>query len=148
MAASISWSVQSGTRPMVSPVAGLVTMKSGRSLIQLPLMYMSGSSREFCLRQCPIQLINHHIHRRSKIQRLHRSRAGDGETAGAQVGQSLFRYAPGFVAKKIAVVAQEAWAGDWLSANVQAGNAGITARSEEHTSELQSRPHLVCRLLL
>src|SRR5215813_14877630 len=27
--------------------------------------------------------------------------------------------------------------------------AGIyTARSEEHTSELQSRPHLVCRLLL
>src|SRR5215813_15664713 len=26
--------------------------------------------------------------------------------------------------------------------------AGIPARSEEHTSELQSRPHLVCRLLL
>src|SRR5690554_7683236 len=25
---------------------------------------------------------------------------------------------------------------------------GIPARSEEHTSELQSRPHLVCRLLL
>src|SRR5690554_7015619 len=25
---------------------------------------------------------------------------------------------------------------------------GINARSEEHTSELQSRPHLVCRLLL
>src|SRR5690554_7355609 len=25
---------------------------------------------------------------------------------------------------------------------------GITERSEEHTSELQSRPHLVCRLLL
>src|SRR5690554_6826007 len=24
----------------------------------------------------------------------------------------------------------------------------VTARSEEHTSELQSRPHLVCRLLL
>src|SRR5690554_7252590 len=28
------------------------------------------------------------------------------------------------------------------------GGAGLTARSEEHTSELQSRPHLVCRLLL
>src|SRR3989442_7034965 len=27
-------------------------------------------------------------------------------------------------------------------------NAGFPARSEEHTSELQSRPHLVCRLLL
>src|SRR5690554_7672137 len=25
---------------------------------------------------------------------------------------------------------------------------GMAARSEEHTSELQSRPHLVCRLLL
>src|SRR6266498_4676687 len=29
-----------------------------------------------------------------------------------------------------------------------AGTAGGPARSEEHTSELQSRPHLVCRLLL
>src|SRR5690554_1526112 len=28
------------------------------------------------------------------------------------------------------------------------GVAGPRARSEEHTSELQSRPHLVCRLLL
>src|SRR5690554_7488213 len=27
-------------------------------------------------------------------------------------------------------------------------HAGREARSEEHTSELQSRPHLVCRLLL
>src|SRR3989442_1961158 len=26
--------------------------------------------------------------------------------------------------------------------------AGVIVRSEEHTSELQSRPHLVCRLLL
>src|SRR5690554_7190794 len=25
---------------------------------------------------------------------------------------------------------------------------GVNSRSEEHTSELQSRPHLVCRLLL
>src|SRR5437660_12754233 len=28
------------------------------------------------------------------------------------------------------------------------GHAGIPGRSEEHTSELQSRGHLVCRLLL
>src|SRR5436305_4561353 len=28
------------------------------------------------------------------------------------------------------------------------GTIGYMARSEEHTSELQSRPHLVCRLLL
>src|SRR3989442_4289727 len=29
-----------------------------------------------------------------------------------------------------------------------ASTAAIPKRSEEHTSELQSRPHLVCRLLL
>src|SRR5690554_7688611 len=32
--------------------------------------------------------------------------------------------------------------------NVKLLITGRTARSEEHTSELQSRPHLVCRLLL
>src|SRR3989442_11998019 len=36
----------------------------------------------------------------------------------------------------------------FANANPEAGYRGITARSEEHTSELQSRPHLVCRLLL
>src|SRR3989449_8389594 len=35
-----------------------------------------------------------------------------------------------------------------LGAAVIIGGAMITARSEEHTSELQSRLHLVCRLLL
>src|SRR5215813_3137473 len=30
----------------------------------------------------------------------------------------------------------------------QFGDVDLQARSEEHTSELQSRPHLVCRLLL
>src|SRR5690554_7534504 len=37
-----------------------------------------------------------------------------------------------------------------LSSNPQRGDAEHfrQARSEEHTSELQSRPHLVCRLLL
>src|SRR5690554_7115657 len=51
----------------------------------------------------------------------------------------------------------EAWANDdtivcvWLQgAGDKAFCAGgdIVSRSEEHTSELQSRPHLVCRLLL
>src|SRR4249920_843919 len=31
---------------------------------------------------------------------------------------------------------------------LSAFTTAITPRSEEHTSELQSRPHLVCRLLL
>src|SRR3989442_7489211 len=35
---------------------------------------------------------------------------------------------------------------DWILAPIR-GNAN-RHRSEEHTSELQSRPHLVCRLLL
>src|SRR3989442_2474424 len=30
----------------------------------------------------------------------------------------------------------------------QLARLGVGTRSEEHTSELQSRPHLVCRLLL
>src|SRR3989442_10024564 len=30
----------------------------------------------------------------------------------------------------------------------RSNDGGVTYRSEEHTSELQSRPHLVCRLLL
>src|SRR5439155_19559623 len=34
------------------------------------------------------------------------------------------------------------------SADVQHARRGHRARSEEHTSELQSRGHLVCRLLL
>src|SRR5690554_7780023 len=35
-----------------------------------------------------------------------------------------------------------------LGGGVVGDMAGFAARSEEHTSELQSRPHLVCRLLL
>src|SRR3989442_11841132 len=35
-----------------------------------------------------------------------------------------------------------------LSPNQRAVCAADLTRSEEHTSELQSRPHLVCRLLL
>src|SRR2546429_5917434 len=38
---------------------------------------------------------------------------------------------------------------EWVGTIVlMAGIAGIEYRSEEHTSELQSRLHLVCRLLL
>src|SRR3989442_9726832 len=35
-----------------------------------------------------------------------------------------------------------------ITGQVAALYAGPAVRSEEHTSELQSRPHLVCRLLL
>src|SRR3989442_9492262 len=37
----------------------------------------------------------------------------------------------------------------WCSASYRSFNCSTySSRSEEHTSELQSRPHLVCRLLL
>src|SRR3989442_10033547 len=39
----------------------------------------------------------------------------------------------------------------WVTSNTQWSrtfDGGDQTRSEEHTSELQSRPHLVCRLLL
>src|SRR3989442_1794354 len=37
---------------------------------------------------------------------------------------------------------------DFLAHLIPDGNEDVAGRSEEHTSELQSRPHLVCRLLL
>src|SRR5690554_7566961 len=37
---------------------------------------------------------------------------------------------------------------EFSSAPAEGGIINLPARSEEHTSELQSRPHLVCRLLL
>src|SRR5690554_7375525 len=39
-------------------------------------------------------------------------------------------------------------AGMGEDASLQHAAVGGSVRSEEHTSELQSRPHLVCRLLL
>src|SRR3712207_7573039 len=38
--------------------------------------------------------------------------------------------------------------GRWCWATFPGGTAGVCRRSEEHTSELQSRQYLVCRLLL
>src|SRR3712207_7144252 len=35
-----------------------------------------------------------------------------------------------------------------LTLEVRSGRGSVTSRSEEHTSELQSRQYLVCRLLL
>src|SRR2546422_7456818 len=41
-----------------------------------------------------------------------------------------------------------AWMSSWAAAPSEFFSALLTRRSEEHTSELQSRLHLVCRLLL
>src|SRR5690554_7264013 len=36
----------------------------------------------------------------------------------------------------------------WCVSSARTSGSSVSWRSEEHTSELQSRPHLVCRLLL
>src|SRR3989442_7151605 len=57
--------------------------------------------------------------------------------------RSLRDAARAFTAREIAPHIEE-----WERAGEVPRELHRTARSEEHTSELQSRPHLVCRLLL
>src|SRR6266498_3210680 len=54
-------------------------------------------------------------------------------------------YAPTVLGHEGAGVVEEVGEG---VTSVAPGDHVVTLRSEEHTSELQSRPHLVCRLLL
>src|SRR3712207_7649506 len=67
------------------------------------------------------------------------------------------RQAPGLVATLLASMEQEheraagAWHAEWAPLRallVSTGSAAAWLRSEEHTSELQSRQYLACRLLL
>src|SRR5690554_7063941 len=58
-----------------------------------------------------------------------------------QMSRNIFRDTP-------AAFAQDAMALTLAQEAVAAGLLDQFERSEEHTSELQSRPHLVCRLLL
>src|SRR5436305_12834195 len=60
---------------------------------------------------------------------LQRSRPGRAVELGAEIG-----------GEEVLVLGHQRPAG--------ASHRGVKERSEEHTSELQSRPHLVCRLLL
>src|SRR3989442_3409541 len=56
---------------------------------------------------------------------------------------------PGPPARGQGKVAQYAWSPDYHAVLARRLEQLATAiRSEEHTSELQSRPHFVCRLLL
>src|SRR5436305_4861780 len=50
--------------------------------------------------------------------------------------------------RQLAAARQARAAVDALAQKRETVSALTEARSEEHTSELQSRPHLVCRLLL
>src|SRR2546429_7284736 len=60
---------------------------------------------------------------------------------------TLFRSAQDAEARKVVDEARSIMA-DLAARNYNSGRATAAFRSEEHTSELQSRLHLVCRLLL
>src|SRR5690554_7395378 len=70
----------------------------------------------------------------------------------AGVSRMMFDRAGDEVAMATSIVRYEAGSG--YSSHTHNGGEeilvleGVFSRSEEHTSELQSRPHLVCRLLL
>src|SRR5690554_7341238 len=60
-------------------------------------------------------------------------------SASASLSAKTFKRAPSQGAQAVEELAD---------GGVEELAAGLLTRSEEHTSELQSRPHLVCRLLL
>src|SRR5438552_10169865 len=72
---------------------------------------------------------------------------------GADAVPRVAPASPDAVALLLGTAREEGWrvrlegAGTWLPADAPADLA-LTTRSEEHTSELQSPDHLVCRLLL
>src|SRR3712207_6951865 len=71
---------------------------------------------------------------------LFRSAGGDGE----QVGDGLVLVVDRDVGRELL----DGGAGLAGQHAADLGDAAVEARSEEHTSELQSRQYLVCRLLL
>src|SRR5687768_16197574 len=70
-----------------------------------------------------------------------------GAGAAASVGGGLFGKSSAKKAAKIQSGAAQK-AADAMSVSTNQANSVLGDRSEEHTSELQSRLHLVCRLLL
>src|SRR5437870_10393944 len=58
--------------------------------------------------------------------------------------------APGSPGPPYSALAPQEYVPPWAQSNIpeEIRDVGLRPRSEEHTSELQSRGHLVCRLLL
>src|SRR3989442_9850649 len=74
-----------------------------------------------------------------------------GETAAPRAGGTSLEQVIGEVADmRVHRRAADRWEGRWRGSGSLPAERGHRRdeRSEEHTSELQSRPHLVCRLLL
>src|SRR3989442_5454004 len=61
---------------------------------------------------------------------------------------TLFPYTTLFRSIVIVRWLPSSWRGIETDSGLRVAGSTTVSRSEEHTSELQSRPHLVCRLLL
>src|SRR5258707_2118416 len=61
---------------------------------------------------------------------------------------TLFPYTTLFRSMLVAIVTAPGWPASATMSASRAACSGLALRSEEHTSELQSRQYLVCRLLL
>src|SRR3990172_813235 len=75
---------------------------------------------------------------RGAARRRTSAHSGGGDAGGSHQLVAAVRRAPAMDADRQA----------WLAAHPYLGPIARFQRSEEHTSELQSRLHLVCRLLL
>src|SRR5690625_6947229 len=93
---------------------------------------------------------NAHAHRASRLARLRPRRRGPGlVTAGCNCSSVVRQTVPG--PAHIAAWSRNRNGYSWAASSIAwsaAAAAARASRSEEHTSELQSRGHLVCRLLL
>src|SRR5258708_23413246 len=74
-----------------------------------------------------------------------------GERRNTRLGHSIRNqdlFALAIVGRGLRIAEARAWGADRRGANRSFRTAPVGTRSEEHTSELQSPDHLVCRLLL
>src|SRR2546429_1914017 len=78
--------------------------------------------------------------------------ANESDLCGTDARRAAGKFADNFVSKVVGVLADLQVGGsaaiDLADDRRRRGIAQVKKRSEEHTSELQSRLHLVCRLLL
>src|SRR3989449_9709255 len=116
--------------------------ESGVIVYRPPFHRDCGVPRAVCQFRTPVTDVR-------AIEVPHGNHAGHGALIGAGIG-GTFGLALGLAFAGQTCVAYPGFGGDYCTRASAAVGPGTTScnRSEEHTSELQSRLHLVCRLLL
>src|SRR3989442_10099129 len=86
----------------------------------------------------------------TRLARMRSSASGSASTGGSADAQSTTSVSTAPRRNRLAVAASAASTATGVrwSVGARPRSRRERSRSEEHTSELQSRPHLVCRLLL